>query len=58
MNLAGKADRVAYCMEIDPVYCDVIIDRWCLVTGEREVKINGELSTWQFIAERNKEIMH
>lgn len=55
---ADKADRVAYCMEIDPVYCDVIIDRWCQVTGEREVKINGEISTWQFIASRNKEVMH
>jgi site-specific DNA-methyltransferase (adenine-specific) len=55
---AEKSDRVCYCMELDPKYCDVIIDRWCQVTGEREVKINGELSTWQFIAERNKEIMH
>ncbi len=27
--------RVAYCCELDPKYCDVIIDRWETLTGEK-----------------------
>jgi site-specific DNA-methyltransferase (adenine-specific) len=32
--------RNAYCMELDPKYVDVIIDRWEKFTGEKAVKIN------------------
>jgi site-specific DNA-methyltransferase (adenine-specific) len=32
--------RSAYCMELDPKYVDVIIDRWETFTGEKAVKIN------------------
>ena len=31
--------RKCYCMELDPKYCDVIIDRWENLTGERAVKL-------------------
>ena len=30
--------RTAYCCELDPKYCDVIIDRWEQFTGEKAVK--------------------
>jgi len=32
--------RSAYCMELDPKYVDVIIDRWEKFTGEKAVKID------------------
>ncbi len=32
--------RCAYCMELDPKYIDVIIDRWEKFTGEKAVKIS------------------
>jgi site-specific DNA-methyltransferase (adenine-specific) len=32
--------RVAYCCEIDPKYCDVIIDRWETLTGQKAVLLN------------------
>ena len=30
-----QSDRRAYVMELDPHYCDVIIDRWEQLTGEK-----------------------
>lgn len=32
--------RNAYLMELDPRYCDVIIDRWEKLTGEKAVLVN------------------
>jgi len=32
--------RNAYCMELDPKYIDVIINRWEIFTGEKAVKMN------------------
>ena len=37
-----EAGRTAYVMELDPAYCDVIINRWEEATGEKAVKINGK----------------
>jgi len=32
-------NRTCYTMEIDPYYCDVIIDRWETYTGQKAVKL-------------------
>lgn len=32
--------RKAYCMELDPKYVDVAIDRWEKFTGQKAVKLN------------------
>lgn len=37
---AEQNGRVAYCMELDPRYVDVIIDRWQKFTGEKAVLIS------------------
>lgn len=33
--------RAAFCCELDPKYCDVIINRWETFTGEKAVLLNG-----------------
>ena len=38
---AEQNGRVSYCMEKDPRYVDVIIDRWEKFTGETAVLIYG-----------------
>lgn len=37
-----QLDRVCYISELDPRYCDVIIDRWETLTGEKAVLISGD----------------
>lgn len=39
---AEQLNRVAYLMEYDPHYCDVIIARWEKLTGKKAVKIIGQ----------------
>ena len=34
-----QTDRVCYCMEIEPSYCQVIIDRWEAFTGQKAQKV-------------------
>lgn len=36
-----QLNRKCYMMELDPIYCDVIIDRWEKFTGKKAEKING-----------------
>lgn len=36
-----QLNRRCYMMELDPHYCDVIIDRWEKLTGEQAVLLNG-----------------
>lgn len=38
---AEQNGRHAYCMEFDPRYVDVIIDRWEQFTGEKAVRLDG-----------------
>ena len=35
MTAAEKTNRKCYGMEIDPIYCDVIIKRWEDYTGKK-----------------------
>lgn len=37
-----QLNRICYMMEIEPIYCDVIIKRWEQYTGKKAVKINGK----------------
>ena len=37
---AEQTKRKARCMEMDPKYVDVIIDRWEKLTGRKAVKVN------------------
>ena len=39
MIAAEQTGRSAYLMELDPKYCDVIINRWETLTGEKAVKL-------------------
>jgi DNA modification methylase len=38
---AEQLGRVAYLMELNPKYCDVIINRWEEYTGKKAVKVRG-----------------
>ena len=38
---AEQLHRVAYLMEISPIYCDVIIDRWEAFTGRKARQVRG-----------------
>jgi DNA modification methylase len=41
-----KTNRKCYGMEIDPSYCQIIIQRWCDYTEKNQIKINGEGVSW------------
>jgi site-specific DNA-methyltransferase (adenine-specific) len=43
MLAAEKNGRIAYVMELDPKYCDVIVKRWEDFTGKKAVLEGGEL---------------
>lgn len=36
-----KLNRICYGMELDPAYCDIIVNRWMKLTGKK-AKLNGE----------------
>ncbi len=42
---ADHLDRTCYCMELDPRYVDVIIERWETLTEEKVMKLNVETLT-------------
>jgi DNA modification methylase len=41
-----QTGRTCYGTELDPVYCDVIVTRYCEFTGRRTVIRNGEPMEW------------
>lgn len=36
-----QLDRKCYMVELEPLYCDIIIDRWETLTGKKAVLLNG-----------------
>ena len=40
MIACEQLNRKCYMMELDPLYCDLIIERWEKFTGEKAVKLN------------------
>jgi DNA modification methylase len=42
-----KLDRRCYMMELDPVYVDVIVQRYVNFTGDTKVIKNGEATIWE-----------
>jgi len=42
-----KTGRVCYGMELDCKYTDVIVERWCQFTGNRDIIKNGEKYRWE-----------
>lgn len=46
-----KTGRICYGMELDPEYVDVIVERYCQYTGNRNIKKNGEQIIWQETAQ-------
>jgi DNA modification methylase len=39
---AEQTGRTAFLMELDPLYCDVICERWCKFTGQEAVCIDAQ----------------
>ncbi|HOI55207.1 MAG TPA: hypothetical protein PLP01_08160, partial [Phycisphaerae bacterium] len=39
---AEQTGRNAYLMELDPLYCDVIVQRWEKFTGKKARRISGD----------------
>ena len=37
-----QLNRTCYMMELDPKYCDVIINRWETLTGEKAVLLSDD----------------
>jgi DNA modification methylase len=50
-----KTNRVCYGMELDPKYVDVIIERYCIYTGNRDIVKNGQKITWAIPSELSPE---
>jgi DNA modification methylase len=38
---AEQLNRICYMMEIDPIYCDVTVQRWENLTGQKAVKVSA-----------------
>ena len=53
---AEKTGRVAYGMELDPKFVDVIVTRWCQFTDKTEIKKNGKVIEWEIPCENESEM--
>jgi DNA modification methylase len=40
---AEKRKQICYAMEIDPTYCDVVIERWQQYTGKKAYRLHDEI---------------
>ena len=38
MVACERRERAAFLVEIDPLYCDVIVERWQALTGQKAVR--------------------
>lgn len=43
-----KTDRRCYGMELSPLYCDIIVERYCRYTGVNNIKLNGKSIIWKY----------
>jgi len=41
MIACEQLGRRSYMMELEPIYCDVIVDRWEKFTGKKAEKVVG-----------------
>jgi DNA modification methylase len=46
MIAAQRTGRKCFLMELDPVNCDITVERYLSYTGERRVRLNGEEIEW------------
>jgi site-specific DNA-methyltransferase (adenine-specific) len=44
---AEQLNRCCYAMEIEPKYCDVIVQRWVNFTQNEHIKLNGKKILWK-----------
>jgi DNA modification methylase len=42
-----QTGRICYAMEIEPIYCDVIVTRYCNLVKDNKIKLNGKEIDWQ-----------
>lgn len=49
MIAAEMEGRSALCLEVDPAYCDVVVERWQAFTGET-ASLDGTNETFASIA--------
>lgn len=42
-----KSERKCYGIELDPKYCDTIVERWCKYTGITDIEKNGKKYKWE-----------
>jgi DNA modification methylase len=43
---AEKTSRKSFLMELDPVNCDTIVERYVRFTGKRSIRLNGQEMEW------------
>jgi DNA modification methylase len=44
---AELTGRICYGTELTPGYCDIIVERYCKNTGNRQIIRNGEAIEWE-----------